>query len=288
MTTTTDMIESHLAWMRAGGYARNTSDDARKLLYRCDTDLPAGLPIATGDELATFLATDGWSTQTRATYRQHLCRFYAWGVQDGWIDFDPSTGLRRPRVPAGLPRPATDEQVAACLDRAADPWRLHCVLAAYAGMRSFEIAAAGRDDFTQRRIRVHGKGGKVRLVPTDPYVWQAIAPLPAGPVAGSRDADWVSIRTAGYLRRRLHIPVSLHMLRHWYATTTLRVHRNLRVVQKLLGHSSPSTTAVYTEVTDEEMAEAVAGLPRLAGQQPVTGAGPRAGAPPAPPARHRR
>lgn len=267
MTTTAEIIEAHRRWMRAGGYADNTVRDACKLLYRADGLLPYGLPVATGDELADLLATDGWSAQTRATYRQHLCRLYAWAADGGWIDFDPSTKLRRPRVPPGVPNPPPDVQVAAAL-RLGWPWRLHIILAAYAGLRCCEIATIGREHITQARLRVTGKGGRTRIVPTDPYVWQTVAPLPAGPVAVRRDGRpatpaWVSVRTAEHLHRH-GLPFTLHRLRDWYATKALDHCGNLRVVQELLGHASPATTAIYTKISIEQKAAAVAGLPRLA------------------------
>lgn len=267
MTTTTQIIEAHRTWMTAGGYAGNTMRDACKLLYRADRQLPYGLPVATGDELAVLLATDGWTAQTRATYRQHICRFFPWAVEHGWIDFDPSTRLRRPRVPAGVPDPPPDEQVAAAL-RLGWPWRLHVILAAFAGLRCCEIATVAREDITQVRLRVTGKGGKTRLVPTDPYVWQAVAGKPAGPVARHPDGRpatpaWVSCRTAEHLHRH-GLPFTLHRLRDWFATKALDHCGDLRVVQELLGHSSPATTAVYTQVSDRRKAAAVAGLPRLA------------------------
>lgn len=267
MSATTHMIAQHLAWMLAGGFATNTIHTVGRVLRRADRKLPYGLPVATGDELATLLARDDWSVQTRASYRQHLRRFYDWAVEDGWIDFDPSTRLRRPTVPPGVPRPATNGQVAAALGLAS-PWRMHAVLAAYGGLRCCEIAVIERRDITEDGMRVRGKGGRVRVVPTDAYVWRSVRDLPPGPVTRRPDgrsatAAWVSVRTAEYLRRH-GLLVTLHMFRHWYATQALEACGNLRVVQELLGHSSPGTTAVYTKVSARQKAEAVAGLPRLA------------------------
>lgn len=267
MTTTADMIDAHLTWMRAGGLATNTINSATRLLWYADAHLPYGLPVAAADELADLLAVDAWSAQTRATYRQHLQRFYQWAVDERWIDFDPSTNLRRPRVPPGIPNPASNEQVAAAL-RLDRPWRRHAILAAYAGLRCCEIATIDRTDITERRMRVVGKGGKTRIVPTDPYVWQEVQALPPGPVTarplgGPATPKWVSQRTAEHLRRH-DIQTTLHRFRSWYATVILDFYQDVRTVQELLGHASPATTAVYTLISDRQKAAAVAGLPRLA------------------------
>jgi site-specific recombinase XerD len=61
-------------------------------------------------------------------------------------------------------------------------------------------------------------------------------------------------------------PMGLHMLRHAYATALLRATEdggagaNLRVTQELMRHASPATTAVYTQVTDQERRRAVLNL----------------------------
>ncbi|HEY9414914.1 MAG TPA: tyrosine-type recombinase/integrase, partial [Pseudonocardia sp.] len=51
-----------------------------------------------------------------------------------------------------------------------------------------------------------------------------------------------------------------HTLRHRFATVALRVSRDLRAVQELLGHSKPETTARYTEVSEESKRTAVLGV----------------------------
>ena len=51
--------------------------------------------------------------------------------------------------------------------------------------------------------------------------------------------------------------ISPHLLRHTYATDLLRETKNLRIVQKALGHSDISTTQIYTHIVDAEMEEAI-------------------------------
>ena len=51
-----------------------------------------------------------------------------------------------------------------------------------------------------------------------------------------------------------------HMLRHSFATDLLRQTKNLRLVQKALGHANLSTTQIYTHIVDDELEEAMKGL----------------------------
>jgi integrase len=275
----TDLIASYEAHMKAAGYARNTVVDRVELLRRVDSALPLGLAEATTEELAAWLARDGWSRQTRATYYGHVRGFYAYHCDPNRriaLDWDPSAGLIRPRAPRGVPRPVTDDELEQALAQLDTPWSTYVRLAAYAGLRSFEIAQIKRREVNQHTITVAaGKGGRSRVIPTHPVIWQAIRHLGAGLIAepsstGRLCADLISGETARLSRVIGLIGFTLHRCRHWYGTMLLRpkdeggAGANLRAVQELLGHASPLTTAIYTLVTDEQRRNAVAALPALA------------------------
>lgn len=272
-------IERHLSHMRACGLAENTIEDRRDVLRRLDEDLPMGLVEATVEELEEWLSRPRrdspvtvWTNQTKATYYGHINGFFRWASDPNrypHLSYDPSASLNRPKVPQTLPRPVEDEEIAQILDVTEGRWRVYTLLAAYAGQRCCQIANMDRSDITAETIRVRGKGGKETVVPTHPIIWDAVRNLPPGPIAltpdGRRgDAKYVSRRTTQYLERRLGKHITLHRLRHWFATTTLASGANLRVVQELLGHASPATTAIYTKVTNEQRRLAVEALPVLA------------------------
>lgn len=288
MPTTHEVIDAHLTWMRAGSFAEKTTRAARRCLIAADEDLPAGLCAATGEELAAWLAFEDWSRATRATYHKHLIRFYRWATNPGdpWLSFDPSAELRAPTVPAGLPRPAPADVVRRAIHDTADPWRLFCRLAAFAGLRACEIAVLRREDVDAEWIRVHrGKGGKGRAVPTRPLVWELVAPMPPGPLVRRPSGkpptgDWVSTHTGAYLTS-VGIPTALYGLRHAFATEVQNRYRDLRTTQELMGHASPVTTQRYTLVTDESKRDAVALLDFSAASAAGTaGPAPSAGAAP--------
>lgn len=269
MRDSLQLIAAHLIHMTAENYADATITIAASVLRKANRELVHGLACSIDEEIAAWLANPDWTTKTRSIYHTHITRFLRWSAAGGYIDFDPSAGIRSPRVRVGLPHPATDEQVRACL--AADmPLRLLFHLAAYGGLRSGEVARLCREHVTAEAIRVAGKGGRERVVPTHPHVWALVEPMPAGPLlrldgGGPFTPKELSTRAGKYLRLRLGLPIRCHSLRHWFATRQVDAGVNLRTTQELLGHSSPAMTAVYTRVSTKLMTAAVAGLPDLSG-----------------------
>lgn len=262
----TDLISAHAAHLRAAGRARNTVNDRVDLLRRMDHDLPMGLEQATVEELAEWLAHDGWSASTRATYHAHVSEFFRWACNPAnpMLDYNPAASLTRPRVPQRLPKPVTDAELAHALKHARAPWRLLVLLAAYEGLRCCELATIRREHVTQDELVVVGKGGKERMIGTHPIVWRAVRDLPAGRLARGLSARRIS---SGGIEEmaRIGLPrVSMHRYRHWCFTTVLRRTGNLRTVQELAGHASPSTTAGYTLITNEQRRMAIRALPVLA------------------------
>jgi site-specific recombinase XerD len=124
-----------------------------------------------------------------------------------------------------------------------------------AGLRSAEAVRLdlGDVDFEQEHVRVHGKGGKERIVPLGERAAHAVALYlrEARPALarGADDALFLSARgrrlDTSTLRRLLPHP---HRLRHSFATHLLEGGADLRTIQELLGHASLSTTQVYSHV----------------------------------------
>ena len=69
-------------------------------------------------------------------------------------------------------------------------------------------------------------------------------------------------------RARLDIPVSLHTLRHSFATHLLEQNIDIRVIQVLLEHAKPDTTALYTRVATKTIRAVMSPLEQLALKQP--------------------
>ena len=197
-----------------------------------------------------------------------------------WIDrrlgvANPAIALvRGPRLPAGVPRPVSEDQARGLIqDAASDPDRQDweaardealLTLLWGCGLRISEaLSLKGADAPLGEAVRVTGKGGKTRLVPVLPAVRAAVdaylASLDAKP--GRDDPLFRAVRGGAYsprhaqalmqrLRGRLGLPASAtpHALRHSFATHLLGAGADLRAIQELLGHASLSTTQRYADV----------------------------------------
>lgn len=274
----TDFIASHATHCRQAGMSPVTIRDREELLHRLDAELPVGLIEATTEELSDWLARPHWAAETKKTYYTHIVGFFRWisdPARPVGIDRDPSAGLIRPKVSRGLPKPVTDDELRQALTDLERPWTLYVRLAAYAGLRAAEIAQLDRRDIGEKQIRVKGKGGKYRIVPTHAEVWQAVRLMRPGPIAllGSglvMNADQMSSRCIRQFAKIGMPDVTLHRYRHWYATMLLRPRElggagaDLLTVSQLMGHSNPNTTAIYALIADEQRRIAVAALPVLA------------------------
>ena len=165
-----------------------------------------------------------------------------------------------PRRPRRLPETLKAEEVDAELERlpADDPLavrnRALAELVYSAGLRSQEAVDLDLADveFEQEALHVRGKGGKERVVPLGEEAAYWVARwLRERPklVRGASDALFVSSRgrrlDTSTLRKLFPHP---HRLRHAFATHLLEGGADLRTIQELLGHSSLSTTQMYSHV----------------------------------------
>jgi site-specific recombinase XerD len=129
-----------------------------------------------------------------------------------------------------------------------------------AGLRSREATSLDLADvdFEQETVHIHGKGGKERVVPLGEEAshWLARYLREVRPelVRGAEAAVFVSARgrrlDTSTLRRICPNP---HKLRHAFATHLLEGGADLRTIQELLGHSSLSTTQVYSHVDGKRL-----------------------------------
>lgn len=253
-----------------------TIDQKRRCLARLTRHLGGDPADATHDQLVAFLDRLD-QPEARATELSHLRTFYRWAVAEGHLGVDPSARLVRPRVPRRLPRPIPTNDLAVALDTAPERVRPWLVLAAYAGLRACEIARLRGQDLLWENdppllVVDEGKGGHMGAVPMCPTVAAELAGMArSGWLFPRRDgqpgptpAHVVSRLANGHLHG-LGITHTLHTLRHWFGTQTLRANGgNLRETQELLRHQSPVSTAIYTWVDPRAAAATVGELPVLA------------------------
>src|SRR5438309_5422368 len=199
-----------------------------------------------------------------------------------------TTFLHEPRK---LPVVLSPEEVACRLDAAPGLKYKAALSVAYgAGLRAAEVVSLKPGDIDSKRmvIRIEqGKGRKDRYVMLSPHLLELLrawwkAARPQGWLFPGQNR--VNPLTTRQLNRACHIAahmadikkrVSLHTLRHSFATHLLEQNTDIRVIQVLLGHAKLDTTARYTRVANTTIRTVTSPLDRLA---PLTEGRPRTGA----------
>ncbi|HRZ42058.1 MAG TPA: tyrosine-type recombinase/integrase [Bacteroidales bacterium] len=177
--------------------------------------------------------------------------------------------LERPRSEHKLPNVLSKEEVKAILDALSNPKHKAMLSLIYAcGLRRSELLNLKPADVDSKRgllIIRQGKGRKDRVAPLPeriiemlreyykgyrPKVW-----LFEGQKAGEK---YSAESLAKVLKNALSLagnrkPVTLHWLRHSYATHLLESGTDLRYIQELLGHKSSKTTEIYTHVSSKQL-----------------------------------
>jgi integrase len=223
----------------------------------------------TADDLADWLSRHHWARETTRSARTALRAFYGWAYDLGHLDDNPAVLLPRVRALPPNPRPASEDAYRDALARADPDETLMLRLAAELGLRRAEVAAVHSRDLDQDNaggwwLTVRGKGERTRRLPLS----HALAALlrdrqPGyvfpGKIGGHLSPDYVGVRVTALLPAG----VTMHALRHRFATLAYALGRDVFTVQRLLGHASPATTQRYVQTSDATMrglVDAVAGL----------------------------
>lgn len=220
---------------------------------------------------------------TRRTSTVH--GFYRYLQREGATERDLLHGTVMPKRPRRLPK-VLDPTTLARLLETPDPStpqglrdRALMELLYGGGLRISELVSLdlGQVNLAEGAAIVHGKGAKERLVLFGEPAMQALErylargrPLLAAAAKGGRAAPALFLnRFGGRLTARsvqelvrkhavaAGIPAEVHphLLRHSFATHLLDGGADLRIVQELLGHSSPATTQIYTHVSRQMQAQ---------------------------------
>jgi integrase/recombinase XerD len=268
------------AWAEAG-LSRATLDSYRRDLDGLARWLgPRGVALAQAEraDLFAYLAdrgNQGYAARSNARLLSALRAFYARQVRQGTRSDDPTAQLAPPRLGRSLPKALAESEVEALLQAPdvdspqglRDRAMLELMYAS--GLRVSELVGLPGTAVNLRQgvLRVLGKGGKERLVPIgeeaqhwlERYLAQARPVLAgaraAGPLFLARGAEpltrqqfWSLVKTLAGRAGIDPARVTPHGLRHSFATHLLNRGADLRVLQMLLGHSSLSTTQIYTLV----------------------------------------
>lgn len=217
-------------------------------------------------DLVGWLAScDTWNAETRRSARSALRSFYRWAFEAGHVPVDPTVKLPAPPSKAPMPRPASETAVKFAVLAATPRERLMVRLAAELGMRRAEVAQVHSRDLLEHdegwSLIVHGKGARTRVLPLHDELAGELRSLTPGWAFPGQVGGHIGAETVGKLVQALLPPgVTMHALRHRFATRAYELTRDVFVVQQLLGHARPETTRRYVEVADDRLRAAVVGL----------------------------
>jgi integrase/recombinase XerC len=232
--------------------------------------------------------------QSRGSARSSITRrvvsiraFTYWGARNGWLEADIGRDLVAPKPERHLPEVLDIERASMALEalhlRASEepsPLAIRDVAIVEtlygSGIRVSELTGLNLDDVDRERstLRVIGKGNKERVVPIgnpamralDRWISEGRPELSSDAIQralflGSRgkridqrvvrDVVYDATEAVGAEKR-----LGPHALRHSAATHLLEGGADLRTVQEILGHSSLSTTQIYTHVSEERIKKA--------------------------------
>lgn len=202
------------------------------------------------EDLRTLLAERSWGAEARKSARAVYRGFYRWAVGSGLLESSPAEGLEPISVPMSAPRPTPELLVGQLLRDDDERIRFMGLLAAQLGMRCAEISVVHERDFDGRRLRVHGKGSKIRSAfVVDDDLAQLLASVRGWAFPGP-NGHLSAGHVSRLLSRALPQGWTAHTLRHRAATVAHEATGNILAVSTMLGHSHVNTTQRYTAVSD--------------------------------------
>ena len=293
LTVWAERYLDHLAVER--GLSTNTlaayRRDLRRYVAFCqkrDVVTPEDVDESAIRSFVASISASTWGEEERPYSARSVARalssvrsFHRFLLREGGADRDPAAAVVQPKLPRSLPHPLPVDDVSRLLE-APDTATLvglrdRAILEVLygAGLRISELVGLDVDDVDLEEgfVRVLGKGGKEREVPLGAFGRDAVTAYlararPAFASKASRAALFLNQR-GGRLTRQscarllaacveaagIERRVTLHTLRHSFATHLLEGGADVRVVQELLGHASVATTQIYTLVTKDHLRE---------------------------------
>lgn len=269
------------------GYAPGTQEAYVRAVRQLAEHYAKGPDQISEEELRHyFLYLTNEKKVSRSTTTIALCAikfFYEHTLQRNW----PTLELIRPGKEQKLPTVLSVEEVRHLLAAVRKPHYRVCLSTLYAcGLRVSEGRTLQIGDIDSARMTVHvrdAKRKKARYVPLPESTLSMLRAywtthrhstwlFPTQPRAGQSPAQVTEPQPRSSLiyackgaakECGIQKPVTLHTLRHSWATHLLEIGVSLRLIQAWLGHSSLRTTALYTHLTDRAQAPAVESIHQL-------------------------
>lgn len=273
-------------------FSENTLDayirDIKKLqTYAIDDLENTGPEKITYDNLQEYIFTlskQKFSERSQARWISSIKAFFKYLLEDEIRDDNPSTLLEGPKLGLYLPDTlslADIEKIIEAIDSNSDLGkRNHCIIEVLygCGLRVSELIEIkiSNINFKENYIKVIGKGNKTRFVPlaqfTAKLLKEYIAEVRSKNKINKKYEDTLFLNSRGTSMSRVIVfiiikeltdkagvskKISPHTFRHSFATHLLQNGADLRYIQEMLGHSSITTTGIYTHLKTEELRDVI-------------------------------
>lgn len=272
-------------------FSDNTHDaylqDIRKLKDFDTEELNAGPEKMSYENIQEFLfrlSKQKYSERSQARCISSIKAFFNYLQEDEFRDDNPSTLLEAPKLGLYLPDTLSIEEITKiveAIDRSSNTGeRNFCIVEVLygCGLRVSELVdlKISNINFKEHYLKVQGKGDKVRFIPLAEYTAEIIKKYIQEVRSLSKinkkheDTLFLNNRGTGLSRVMVFIiikelvqkagiskTISPHTFRHSFATHLLQNGADLRFIQEMLGHSSITTTEIYTHLKTEELRDVI-------------------------------
>lgn len=273
-------------------FSDNTLDaylrDVRKLRDFAEFDMnDTGPLVITYENIQEFLyhlSKKKFSERTQARWISSIKAFFKYLVEDEAREDNPATLLEGPKLGLYLPDTLSFDDVnriIKAINISTDLGRRnHCMIEVLygCGLRVSELIdlKMSNINFKESYLKVEGKGEKVRFVPLATYtaelIKQYIKEIRSKYKINKKCEDILFLNSRGSSMSRVIVfiiikeltekaginkKISPHTFRHSFATHLLQNGADLRYIQEMLGHSSITTTEIYTHLKNEELRDVI-------------------------------
>lgn len=273
-------------------FSDNTLDaylrDVRKLRDFAEFDMnDTGPLVITYENIQEFLyhlSKKKFSERTQARWISSIKAFFKYLVEDEAREDNPATLLEGPKLGLYLPDTLSFDDVnriIKAINISTDlGCRNHCMIEVLygCGLRVSELIdlKMSNINFKESYLKVEGKGDKARFVPLAAYtaelIKQYIKEIRSKYKINKKCEDILFLNSRGSSMSRVIVfiiikeltekaginkKISPHTFRHSFATHLLQNGADLRYIQEMLGHSSITTTEIYTHLKNEELRDVI-------------------------------